>query len=273
MTRPMPGASLRPARDALLQALDRSDEPVRLFIRDDDAGWGDDRLMALLNCTASLEVPIDLAVIPQAMTPHLAERLTQRMAAQPLGLHQHGFRHCNHEAVDTGPGHTGDSTRHGVRTRKSEFGPARSAAERLDDLTLGRETLLKAFGDRLDKLFTPPWNRCTEDTPSQLTALGFAALSRDVTARPQTVMPEFPVHTDWSRLRRQTLDADGALGARVAEDLARHVGHAPAIGLMLHHAAMDDDECALLHALLQRWTQHPNARWVAMRDLLTERAE
>ena len=70
------------------------------------------------------------------------------------------------------------------------------------------------------------------------------------------------------RLRRQAPAADAALGLRVAEDLARHVGQAPAIGLMLHHAVMQADELAVLAGLLQAWTRHPNARWHAMRDLL-----
>jgi peptidoglycan/xylan/chitin deacetylase (PgdA/CDA1 family) len=238
--------------DALMQALDRASAPVRFFIRDDDAGWDDDRLAALLDTTAAAGVPIDLAVIPDALTPGLNRQLQQRMDTQPLGLHQHGCSHHNHEASG----------------RKCEFGPSRPAQARQHDLQRGQRQLQRAFGARLDPIFTPPWNRCTDDTPAQLAALGFAALSRDAGAPAQQALTELPIHTDWTREQRLAAEAATDASEKIAVQMARYVGGSHAVGLMLHHAVMDDDELAQLRALLQRWAAHPNARWVGMRSLL-----
>ena len=238
--------------DPLMQALDRAHAPVRFFIRDDDAGWADDRLAALLDTTAAAGVPIDLAVIPDALRPALTRELLQRMDTQPLGLHQHGCSHTNHE--NSG--------------RKCEFGPSRPAEARQQDLLRGQRQLRLAFGARLDPIFTPPWNRCTDDTPAQLATLGFAALSRDTGAPAQQALAELPIHVDWTREQRLAAEADTDANEPVATQMARYVNGLHPVGLMLHHAVMDDAELDQLRALLSRWTSHPNARWVGMRSLL-----
>jgi predicted deacetylase len=246
---------MSPRQDPLLRVLDAAPGPVTFFIRDDDAGWADERLHALLDVAADVNIPIDLAVIPEALQPPLAQALLQRMDQQPLGLHQHGWSHFNHEASG----------------RKGEFGASRAAAQRLNDLRQGRDRLLQLLGPRVDAIFTPPWNRCADGTAEQLQALGFAALSRDAGATAQRVLPELPVHVDWARHCREATAAGDDLALRVASDLARQVpaSAAPAaIGLMLHHAVMDDDELGLLRPLLASWTKHPRARWVPMRTLV-----
>lgn len=239
-------------RDALLQALDDAPGPVHFFIRDDDAGWDDSRLHALLDVTAAVGVPIDLAVIPAALHPQLARDLLHRMDRQPLAVHQHGWSHHNHEGTG----------------RKGEFGNSRPSQDRLIDLRQGRESLLQAFGDRLDPIFTPPWNRCADDTAAQLQAIGVRALSRDASAKPQPVLTELPVHCDWTRQCRQAREAGTSLISNVTVDMLRYLNTQPTIGLMLHHAVMDEEELGLLQHLLTAWTAHPNARWVQMRALL-----
>lgn len=243
----------RPVADALLAALDRAAAPVRLFVRDDDAGWADDRLFALLDTMDAAEVPIDLAAIPAALADDTAAALRRRMELQPLGVHQHGFAHTNHE----------------TEGRKCEFGAARPAAARLDDLRNGRQRLLAQFDGRLDAIFTPPWNRCTADTPAQLAALGVSALSRDRGAPAQSALAEIPIHVDWSRQWREAT-ADGSdPAARIAAAMAAPVrAGETAVGLMLHHAVTADDELAVLRRLLRTWRAHPRARWCAMRSLL-----
>src|SRR4051794_35799746 len=83
----------------LTAALDAAPEPVDVFFRDDDGGWEDDRLLTLLDLFAGLGLPLDVAVIPQALSPAAAAQLRRRVDAQPelVGLHQHGFAHANHE--------------------------------------------------------------------------------------------------------------------------------------------------------------------------------
>lgn len=240
----------------LIAALDAASAAVPFFLRDDDAGWDDTRLFALLDRTRHAGAPIDLAVIPQATGPALAASLCARADAAPglIGLHQHGFAHRNHEAIG----------------RKCEFGDSRSAAAQQDDLCSGRERLRQCFGARLDAIFTPPWNRCSAATPPLLAQLGFTALSRSRGAAPQQSLPELPVDVDWCKQRRLAAAQGGCSGPLVAAALAQRVATGGPVGLMLHHADMDGNDLALLDELLQATRRHPHVRWMPMRDLLPQ---
>lgn len=208
--------------------------PVDVFFRDDDAGWADDRLFEMLDVFASHETPVDLAVIPFALEPALADRLLHRQRSQPalLGLHQHGARHVNHEATG----------------RKCEFGPSRSREDQSVDIGAGQERLETLLGS-IDPIFTPPWNRCTQVTTDCLERLGFRALSQDLSApRLGSVFLErLPVAVDWCKWREGPDSSWKSLGQRVADALA---GDAGPVGIMLHHAVMDEDDRSRLDALL-----------------------
>jgi hypothetical protein len=223
----------------LRTALDAAPAPVRVFFRDDDAGWGDERLLRLARCFETRNLPLDLAVIPSALSPGLAETLRER----PVGLHQHGYAHVNHQ-------------REG---RKCEFGSDRSRAQQQDDIARGRERLQALLGDRLDPFFTPPWNRCTRDTGEALVALGFAALSREHRAQPLGLLPEVPVHLDVARLAPEELDAR----------FAAHVGDGGPVGVMFHHAVMEDDDFARADALLALLAGHAKVAARTMAELVT----
>ena len=116
--------------------------------------------------------------------------LASELRARPVGLHQHGLAHVNHE-------------REG---RKHEFGPSRDAAAQRRDIEAGRERLADLLGDRVDPIFTPPWNRCTPETGRVLAELGFAVLSREARAEPLRVpgLAELPVTVDWVAARAAT---------------------------------------------------------------------
>jgi hypothetical protein len=240
--------------NAVIDALDASASPVDFFLRDDDAGWDDERLFALLRCTERARVPIDLALIPQATGVALAAELRACFdaAGGQIGLHQHGHSHHNHETTE----------------RKCEFGPTRDLDAQRRDLVAGREHLRTLFGARLDAFFTPPWNRCSVATPSLLAELGYAGLSRDRTAFPQQDLPELAVDVDWCRQQRLALERGEGTGDAIAFELARHVRAGATLGLMLHHAQMSDVELECLQTWLSAWARHPNARWCPMRELL-----
>jgi hypothetical protein len=239
---------------ALLAALDAAPAPIRFFLRDDDAGWDDTRLLALLARTQRAEVPIDLAVIPQSAGATLASALCVRMSASPglVGVHQHGFAHTNHETVQ----------------RKCEFGTARDVDAQRNDLREGSAHLQGLFGAQLDPIFTPPWNRCSAATPALLAELGFAALSRSRGAPAQHALPELPVDVDWCKQRRLAAveRADGL--EHIALELARRVQAGGPVGLMLHHAEMNAPDLELLDRVLAATQHHPRARWLPMRALL-----
>ena len=241
--------------DTLSAALDAAPACIDFFVRDDDTGWDDRSLFALLDVTARAAVPIDLAVIPQATGATLAASLCARKAVAPalIGLHQHGFAHRNHETV----------------ARKCEFGASRRLDLQQADLAAGRERLRELFGALLDPFFTPPWNRCSAATPTLLADLGFAALSRSRGAEAQQALPEISVDVDWCKQRRLARAAGGDSGVlRIARELARRVAAGGPVGLMLHHAAMDAEDLALLAGVFRLTTRHPRSCWRPMRELL-----
>jgi peptidoglycan/xylan/chitin deacetylase (PgdA/CDA1 family) len=250
---PSASAWLEPLR----RVLDRSPRPVRFFFRDDDAGWEDERLLALLDVFADHAVPLDVAVIPSALGPGLARELRARAAAAPdlLGLHQHGLAHVNHEPAG----------------RPCEFGPSRSAAEQRRDLATGAARLRSLLGDAVAPIFTPPWNRCTETTGRCLLELGFRALARDSTATPLALpgLADIAVNVDWSA---KTKDG-GRIGLQELGDrLAAAAAAAPEpTGVMLHHALMGGRERDALAALLELLAAHEHADCRPMASLLRPR--
>lgn len=241
----------------LLDALDALDAPVSVFIRDDDAGWDDARLLALLDVTTRAGVPIDLAAIPQAVSDALASVLNARIDAMPglIGVHQHGFAHTNHEPEG----------------RACEFGTARIASEQSLDLLRGRVLLRRRFGARLQRLFTPPWNRCAPCTPGLLAALGYEGLSRTRSAPPQHALPELAVDVDWTREHRE--GGAPAIVERLRQAVVERAADGAPLGLMLHHAVMDGEQLRWLDAWLPALARHPRLRWRAMGELMPKPAK
>ena len=222
---------LRPVADAL----DAAPAPAVLSFRDDDAGWDDDALLRLLDRAADHAVALDLAVIPAALRPRLADELRDRAGAR-LRLHQHGYAHVDHETAG----------------RRCEFGPARARAVQRRDIAAGRERLAALLGDLVEPVFTPPWNRCTAATGQCLLELGFQVLSRESRAEPLGLpgLHEIPVHVDWVRLER----------AAAAERLAVAIGSGRPAGVMFHHAEMDAASRAAAGELLALAAGHERAR-------------
>lgn len=242
---------MRDGLNTVLDALDAAPVAVSAFVRDDDAGWDDGALLALLDVMAEAATPIDLAVIPFELGAALTNALrARRDAGAAIGLHQHGARHTNHE----GGG------------RKCEFGLSRSPDAQRADLADGRARLRHAFGERVDPIFTPPWNRIAPHTPALLAELGFAALSRDRGAPPQAALPELPVDIDWSRHHRE--GGHAAVAGALAKAIGARAGDRRPLGLMLHHAAMDAAERRTLRGWLGELSRHPKLHWRPMRALL-----
>jgi hypothetical protein len=230
--------------DPVAAALDAAPSPVSVFFRDDDAGWGTARLRRLVDRFERRGLPLDLAVIPAALRPGLARELRAR-AGDGLALHQHGLAHVNHEPEG----------------RKHEFGPSRPREAQLRDIEEGRRLLQDQLGDVLDPIFTPPWNRCTADTGACLAELGFAVLSREARAEPLGVpgLAELPVRIDWSRLTPDDLIAR----------LVAAIESGEPVGVMLHHAEMDDADFERADALLALLAGHERVASRPMMALVT----
>ena len=237
--------------DPLRAALDENNGPAQWFFRDDDAGWDDSRLFALLDCFSEFSVPVDLAVIPTELGGELADALLQRYADNPnlLGLHQHGYSHANQE----------------VTGRKCEFGVSRSAAQQVQDIERGANLLRNNLGAALDPIFTPPWNRCSPATVAALQRLDFHALSRDVTASPLEAadLVEIPVCVDWSKRQDGARISNDVLGVNLAAAVKRST-----IGVMLHHAVMGPTDLLALRELLELLKQQRDVKCLPMRALV-----
>lgn len=238
------------------RALTAAAGPVDVFFRDDDAGWADDRLFEMLEVFARHGTPVDLAVIPFALESSLANRLLRwrRERSALVGLHQHGAHHVNHES----------------RGRKCEFGPSRSREDQSGDLAAGKRRLEALLGS-VDPIFTPPWNRCTQVTVDCLERHGFRVLSQDITApRLGSVFLErLPVAVDWCKWREGPGSSWQSLGQRVADALA---GESGPVGIMLHHAVMDEDDRSRLDALLSTLARSEIVRCHRMVSLVHERS-
>jgi peptidoglycan/xylan/chitin deacetylase (PgdA/CDA1 family) len=236
--------------DSIRATLERRASPIAMFIRDDDAGWNNERLYRLLDVTRRHGVPVDLAVIPDAVDAALARALRQFTRSDDLvAIHQHGRRHVNHETVG----------------RKSEFGASRSVAEQRDDIHAGQRRLRDLMEGVVDPIFTPPWNRCTAVTAACLAALGFEMLSRDADAEMFGFdgIRELPVHLDWTGRRGVAAGLDewgDAIAARL------RAADAP-VGLMLHHAAMTHEDRQLLDELLRLLAGHAAVKFSSMAAL------
>jgi len=238
---------LMPVHDAL----DKLADPACLFFRDDDCGWGNDRLLLLLDIFADFDLPVDLAAIPAALNSAFAQKLSRRMAAHPerLRIHQHGYAHLNHEPAG----------------KKCEFGPARDYLSQHSDIEKGQRCLAELLGTAPDPIFTPPWNRCTAVTARCLAELGFQMLSRHSDAIPFEVsgVCEMPISVDWfahhKKVRLDRMEWGKLLAAKLESE-------AP-VGIMLHHAVMDVEEMQGLAQLLSVLSRHANARCHTMRAL------
>jgi predicted glycosyltransferase len=239
------------------EALDSLSDSASLFFRDDDCGWGDDRLLLLLDIFADFNIPVDLAAIPAALNSAFAQKLSRRMAAHPerLRIHQHGYAHLNHEPTG----------------KKCEFGPARDYLSQRSDIENGRRRLAELLEAQPDPIFTPPWNRCTAVTARCLAELGFQALSRDSHAEAFEIpgLSEMPIAVDWFAHRKKVRLNQVEWG----ELLAAQLKSAASVGIMLHHAVMDAGEMQTLAQLLSLLARHPNANCQRMQSLAAAQSE
>jgi len=215
-------------------SLTRRESPLTVFFRDDDAGWRDERLDTLGRVFIEYCIPLDVAAIPAACTAATARIVDGlRGTSGLINIHQHGYRHLSHEATG----------------KKSEFGASRSFALQRSDILQGALRLNELFGLLAPRVFTPPWNRCTQDTVTALVELGFLGLSRDVTAASLELrgLAGVDVGFDWHKRKRGRRLEPTAWNDYLCAALA----DTDTVGVMLHHAEMDHAEITGLRKLLE----------------------
>ncbi|MDX2032219.1 MAG: polysaccharide deacetylase family protein [Blastocatellia bacterium] len=233
-----------------LQAENRA---IDLFFRDDDADEDEASLWELADLFLRHRLPLNLEVIPGRMEASTVINLLMRVRRSPelLELNQHGWRHINHETTG----------------RKCEFGPSRSPEAQRADIAAGKARMDEAFGSRWHPVFTPPWNRCTDETLRILDQLGFEVFSRDCGKESVSGYRFREISTSLDLYRWKN-----GVEMRPAEEIVRELilqfdGPAP-IGLLLHHKVMDMTAFAFLDWLLREITMFPNIRVHTFRSLM-----
>jgi predicted deacetylase len=238
--------------DPLRKTMDEAPGPISFFFRNDDVGWADARLFDLLVLFAHYNVPIDLAVIPKSISNNTAGRLRKLVEDRPehVSIQQHGYEHVNHE--QTG--------------RTCEFGVSRSSEFQQADIANGKAQLSDLFGPIAEPIFTPPWNRCTASTAACLQQEGFTVLSRDITATRFNTegLIELNVSIDWFGHRRKVRMTPNEIG----DSLRTAVSSREPVGVMLHHALVNDEERERIGELLNLLTSHSQVHCGLMRHFV-----
>ena len=219
-----------------LRCCEEEDKEIHIFLRDDDIDVDEETLRQLLDISLSRSVPINLEIIPGKLTETGIRLLKdhKRFFPELFEFHQHGWMHLNHEK----------------QGRKCEFGTSRNFEQQFADIQKGKLLLEEIFGERFYPSFTPPWNRCTEDTFSVLDRLGFEVLSKDAGEREVSGynFQEISITLNLYQSRKtggglQSPDA-------IVRQLISQIISGNCVGILLHHKVMDDDAFCLLDLLL-----------------------
>ena len=232
---------------AVSEILASRQAPLKVFFRDDDGGWADERLQELATDFIRQQLPLDVAVIPDALNDDSISLISSLLDADgQVAIHQHGFCHVNHQ----------------LSGRSCEFGSDRNLVQQQRDIALGKEILVASFGNRIDPIFTPPWNRCTTDTTEALQSLDFKVLSRIVNSDLLGgTVPEVPVTVDWLKKRKGVRLHSAELIEYIVSLLNTD---AEAMGVMLHHEHMDEENRALLFEFIEALKMSPAVSFHSM---------
>lgn len=205
----------------------RLGKDVELWWRDDDAQKQSPQLTRLIALSQQHQVPVALATIPFGVELNLKNVTAEN---ELVTIIQHGYSHHNH-ALPT--------------QRKMELGLHRPLQTILDELTRGRQLLLKLFTDSFVPILVPPWNRIDPKIVAQLSEIGFIGLS-DLGPRNQyfTTLEKTNVHVDiinWKT--RRFAGASQAISQLVNHLEAKRLGNTDineAAGIMTHHLVHDE---------------------------------
>lgn len=224
-----------------------------VFFRADDIGIPSSTFNQLISCFRKHQMPLCLATVPAWLT---ATRLSalQDQTGDSNGQwywHQHGYVHRNYE----------------LEGKKQEFGPARNYSDIRSRLEKGKHRLDLLLDKRNQPVFTPPWNRCSQETLQSLQDLNFKAISRSHGAKPhpQEPFPDFQVNVDL-HTRKENSPEIGF--QNLLTEIEQGLAHGQC-GIMLHHQRMNRRAVALLDTLLQCFKKQTQISFVHFGDLLS----
>jgi len=234
-----------------LQAWQDQDLTLPLWWRDDDAVEPTPQLDQLTELSKKLDLPVHLAVIPRDATAALATYVATTPQLIPV---VHGWAHQNHAPQGE---------------KKAEFGAHRTVEQTIADADQSLKTLRALFGEQLEPMFVPPWNRISDDLLQGLAGLGYSSLST-FTPRKQTMattgLAQINTHLDpihWKGSR--SLVAPQQLLDQVTRQLTdRRLGtadNAEPYGILTHHLVHDAAIWGFTEALISRLLAGPATPW------------
>ena len=250
--RDFPANGLKQIEQTLTSMLDRTKptEPLPVLFRADDIGVPSANFMRLLELFSSHGIPLCLAVVPAWLTDTRWNTFNTYVDTDSSQWcwHQHGWRHTNHQPSG----------------KKEEFGGARTRSALRADLIQGRDRLISVIGEHFSPFFTPPWNRCSEDTLELLVQLDYRGISRSKGEQSDRApLNDFFINVDLHT--RKEADADTALQG-LCEEVHRAIED-NYVSIMIHHQLMNKAAFELLDLLLRSISQSSTLKGCSFNDL------
>jgi hypothetical protein len=222
-----------------------------VFFRADDVAVPGAKFLRLMEIFTRCRMPLCLAVVPAWLTQTRWQQLERAGQSAPSlwCWHQHGWRHINHE----GSG------------KKQEFGPGRSCLQLSNDLSQGKYHLQNLMGKAFAPIFTPPWNRCDQNTLRLLKELNYRAVSRfrGSPPPPPEGLTDFSVNVDLHTRK----EADPIAGWEGLFSELESAFSQRFCGIMIHHQRMNEAAFAFLEIFLQALVRQKRLQVVHFMDL------
>lgn len=253
-----------PKKGAMFQVLEMELRPhleqlqvekrgIDIFLRDDDIDEDEETLRQLIDISLANSIPLNLQIIPHHLTASTIRLLKQQKKFHPtlLELNQHGWQHLNHEKEG----------------KKCEFGFSRTFEQKFEDISRGKTLLEEVFEDKFYPVFTPPWNRCAEDTFKVIDRLGFKVFSKDKGGQPVTGFRFREISTTLDLYRWK-----GGPVMRSQEEIVRQlvfqIENLRVIGILLHHKVMNQKAFNFLDILLCVLRKYSNIRFHTFQSMV-----
>ena len=220
--------------------------PVQFWWRDDDAGAVLPALKQLLALSSKNQIPLALAVVPEAAESELFRMLHDRVTVL-----QHGTDHRNRAA----PGE-----------KKTEYPVAEPVEAALARISDGFGRLRTFAGKRFFPVLAPPWNRIPKDLLKKLPAIGIRGISgygARASVEPAPGLRQVNTHVDivaWQQDKRFVGEAEALALA------LKGLSNEEPLGWLTHHAVHD----AAAWKFLERLFTLGDIRWLSASDVFSQ---
>lgn len=222
-----------------------------IYFRADDIAVPSKNFSRLTSLFNRYRIPLCLAVVPAWLTDDRWSSIKSLTRADEKlwCWHQHGWRHVSHS----------------IKGKKCEFGPDRALYQIHNDLVKGMIRLKKIIGENFYPVFTPPWNRCDDNTLDILNRLKYKAVSRHFTINSGDgeKITGYDVHVDLHTRKEKDPETGWSnLLGEFRKALANGM-----CGIMIHHQLMNDHAFHFMDHLFKILTKKNNLRLVHFKDL------